>query len=124
MKFIINETGNLEKLTIIDAKTGMDWSSDLIGNSGAVGDYIHYDDAAGAYRIGQEDFDWWAEYISMYERYQEALDALREQYGADTVDDILTRPELWLSDDYTAHEQELQAQLNAIREELGEGETE
>ena len=60
----------------------------------------------------------------MYERYQEALDALREQYGAEAVDDILTRPELWLSDDYTAHKQELQAQLDAIREELGEGETE
>ena len=65
MKFIINETGNLEKLTIIDAKTGMDWSSDLIGNSGAVGDYIHYDDADGAYRIGHEVFVWWAEYITM-----------------------------------------------------------
>ena len=121
MKFIINETGNLEKLTIIDAKTGMDWSSDLIGNSGAVGDYIHYDDAAGAYSIGQEDFDWWAEYISMYERYQEKLDALKEKYGADAVDNIITRHELWLGNDYTAHEQELQAQLDAIREDLGEG---
>ena len=53
MEFIINETGELKELTIIDSKTGVDWSSDLIGNSGAVGDYIHYDDAAGAYSIGQ-----------------------------------------------------------------------
>lgn len=60
----------------------------------------------------------------MYEHYHEELDALREQYGADAVNDIITRPELLLGEDYTAHKQELQVQLDAIREELGEEEAE
>lgn len=118
MKFIINETGKIEDLTIIDTKTGTDWSNDLIGNSGAIGAYIHYDDAADAYRINQEDFNWWSEYISMYERYQEELDTLRDQYGADAVNDIIYRPEHCLSDDYTAHEQELQDLISSIKDEL------
>lgn len=120
MKFIINETGKHEELSIIDTKTGMDWSNDLIGNSGAVGQYIEYDDAEDAYRITQEDFDWWSEYIAMYERYQEELDSLKAQYGSDAVDDIISRSELWLGNDYNEHERELQAQIDAIREELGE----
>ena len=118
MKFIINETGKPEELTIIDSKTGMDWSSDLIGNSGAVGQYIQYDDGAEAYRINQDDFTWWSEYIAMYERCQEQLEALRDQYGSDVVDDIMNRPDLWLSDDYSDHERELQAQIEAVRSEL------
>lgn len=120
MKFVINETGKHEELSIIDTKTGMDWINDLIGNSGAVGQYIEYDDAEDAYRINQEDFDWWSEYIAMYERYQEELDSLKAQYGSDAVDDIISRSELWLGNDYNEHERELQAQIDAIREELGE----
>lgn len=119
MKFIINETGKHEELSIIDTKTGMDWSNDLIGNSGAVGQYIEYDDVEDAYRINQEDFDWWSEYIAMYERYQEELDSLKAQYGSDAVDDIISRSDLWLGNDYNEHERELQAQIDAIREELG-----
>ena len=121
MEFIINETGKLEELTIIDPQTGMDWSNDLIGNSGAVGQYIQYDDAEDAYRINQEDFDWWAEYISMYKRYQDELASLKEQYGADAINDVLVRPELSLSNDYNAHEQELQTIVEIIHNELGEG---
>ena len=120
MKFVINETDAREELTIIDPKTGMDWSNDLIGNSGAMGDYIHYDTGADAYRISQEDYAWWAGYVSMYGRYQDELTSLKEQYGADAVDDIISRPELSLSDDYNAHERELRAQLDAVRFELGE----
>lgn len=119
MKFIINETGKREELYIIDRKSGVDWSGDLIGNSGAIGDYIKYDEDAEAYRIGQEDYDWWVAYIAMYERYADELEALREQYGIDAVDDIISRPELWLGDDYAEHERELQAQIEAVREELG-----
>lgn len=73
-----------------------------------------------AYRISQEDYAWWAGYVSMYGRYQDELTSLKEQYGADAVDDIISRPELSLSDDYNAHERELRAQLDAVRFELGE----
>ena len=43
----------------------------------------------------------------------------RRLHGSDAVDDIISRSELWLGKDYNEHERELQAQIDAIREELG-----
>ena len=114
MIIIITETGKREELTLIDRKTGQDMSADIIGNSGTELDFVD-----NAYRMSQDDYLWWSDYLDMTARYNDQLDALREQYGT-AVDDIITRPELSLSDDYTAHEQELQALVDAIRDELGE----
>lgn len=119
MDVIINETGKREELTLIDAKTGQDMSGDIIGNSGAVGDYIAYDDAEGCYRMSQEDYQWWADYLSMTARYNDQLNELRDKYGP-AVDDIIARPELWLGEDYTQHEHELQVQIDAVICELGD----
>ena len=117
MKIIINETGKREELTLIDTKTGQDMAGDIIGNSGAVGDYITIKD--GVYCMSAENYQWWSNYLDMLSRYNERLDDLREQYGP-AVDDIISRPELWLSEDYNQHEQELQAQINALRDELAQ----
>lgn len=114
MIIIITETGKREELTLIDRKPGQDMSADIIGNSGTELDFVD-----GAYRMSQDDYLWWSDYLDMIARYNDQLDALREQYGT-AVDDIIARPELSLSDDYTAHEQELQALVDAIRDELGE----
>ena len=89
-------------------------AADIIGNSGTDLDFVD-----NAYRMSQDDYLWWSDYLDMIARYNDQLDALREQYGT-AVDDIIARPELSLSDDYTAHEQELQALVDAIRDELGE----
>lgn len=93
MKFIINETGKQEELSIIDTKTGMDWSNDLIGNSGAVGQYIEYDDVEDAYRINQYD-----PYLSAGPLYDggwraEDREQLISEYGLseDEVDIICAR---------------------------------
>lgn len=114
MIIIITETGKREELTLIDRKTGQDMSADIIGNSGTDLDFVD-----GASRMSQDDYLWWSDYLDMTARYNDQLDELREQYGT-AVDDIIARPELSLSDDYTAHEQELQALVDAIRDELGE----
>lgn len=118
MTVLIKETGKKAELTIVNRKTGLDWSNDLIGSSGAIGQYINYDAECDAYRTSQDDYDWWTNYIEMYTRYETALGSLIEQYGEDAVNDIILRPELTLSDDYDNHAQELQAQLDAIRDEL------
>ena len=115
MEIIINETGKREELTIIDRKTGQDMAADIIGNSGAVGDYITIEN--GVYSTSAENYQWWSNYLDMLSRYNEQLDDLREQYGP-AVDDIISRPELWLGEDYNQHEQELQAQINAVLDEL------
>ena len=112
MIIIITETGKREELTLIDRKTGQDMAADIIGNSGTDLDFVD-----NAYRMSQDDYLWWSDYLDMIARYNDQLDALREQYGT-AVDDIISRPELSLSDDYTAHEQELQALVDAIREVL------
>ena len=117
MEIIINETGEREELTIIDRKTGQDMAADIIGNSGAVGDYITIED--GVYSMSAENYQWWSDYLDMLSRYNERLDDLREQYGP-AVDDIISRPELWLGEDYNQHEQELQAQINAVLDELAQ----
>ena len=114
MIIIITETGKREELTLIDRKTGQDMAADIIGNSGTDLDFVD-----GAYRMSQDDYLWWSDYLDMTARYNDQLDELRKQYGP-AVDDIIARPELSLSDDYTAHEQELQALVDAIRDELGE----
>ena len=118
MTVLINETGKKAELTISSRKTGLDWSNDLIGSSGAIGQYINYDAECDAYRISQDSYDWWEHYIEMYTRYERELGSLIEQYGEDAVNDIILRPELTLSDDYDNHSRELQAQLDAIRDEL------
>lgn len=112
MTVLIKETGKKAELTISSRKTGLDWSNDLIGSSGAIGQYINYDAECDAYRISQDDYDWWTNYIEMYTRYETELGSLIEQYGEDAV------PELTLGDDYDNHAQELQAQLDAIRKAL------
>src|SRR5699024_8657218 len=59
MEIIINETGKREELTIIDRKTGQDMAADIIGNSGAVGDYITIED--GVYSMSAENYQWWSD---------------------------------------------------------------
>lgn len=81
MYFIINETGERKELHYIDTKTGGDRINDVIGNSGAIGDYIIYDDEAEAYRISLADYEWWAEYIAAHA--QEGADESKYTIGAE-----------------------------------------
>ena len=69
MEIRIKETGEIEELTIIDPKTGIDWSEDLVGDDDNItfdGDHIMCD---------QETYDWWTDLI---ERYQAADNRLHE----------------------------------------------
>lgn len=98
MKFIINETGCIQELRLIDAKTGIDCLNDVVGNSGAIGNNIIYDEEAEAYRIDQEDFEWWERYIAQTEKDAEELKLLREEFdhtdertGTSVIDDIISR---------------------------------
>lgn len=98
MDFIINETGKREELHYIDAKTGVDCIGDVIGNSGAIGDYITYDEDAEVYRINRADYDWWETYITHAQEDAEELARLRDELdqrdeytGKSAIDDIITR---------------------------------
>ena len=63
MKFIINETGEERELHFYHPSSPEDMADDLIGNSGAVGDYIKSIPGDNQYSISEEDYQWWAEYL-------------------------------------------------------------
>lgn len=72
---IIEESKKQEELEIIDPKTGLSWSSDLLGNHG-----VHPNEE-GAYLMSQEDFDWWQKLTVAHQNADEALHALLSSIG-------------------------------------------
>lgn len=124
MKFLINETGELQELHYIDEKTGVDCIDDVIGNSGAIGDYITYDEDDEAYRINQADYDWWDTYITQAQEDAEKLARLRERFdqrdeytGKSAIDDMITR--YYGPIDMEGEHDAWQRVFEIIREELG-----
>ena len=124
MEFIINGTNERKELRYIDARTGVDCIGDVIGNSGAIGDYITYDEDAEAYRINQEDYEWWDEYITHAQEDAEELARLREEFdqrddytGQSAIDGIVSR--YYAPIDMEAEHSEWQQIFEIIREELG-----
>ena len=126
MKFIINETGSYEELVIRDINE-IDWTNELIGNAGAIGNYVTYDEEAEAYRINQDDFDWWSHYIDMYTHYLDQVKYLYERHGESDVDYLIylltmdgTIPRL--SEDYDTHERDLEIIIKEAFRAFGEEE--
>lgn len=125
MYFIINETGERKELNYIDAKTGVDCINDVIGNSGAIGDYIAYDQDADAYRINRDDYDWWDTYITHAQEDAEELARLREELdrrdeytGRSAIDDIISR--YYAPLDMEGEHDAWKRVFEIIRETLGE----
>lgn len=75
MDIKIIETGEIMELTIIDPKSGCDWTSDLTGND----EDIKFDED-GNRICDQKTFDWWEDLISRYQaaddRYYELITSL------------------------------------------------
>lgn len=115
MTLIINETGERKDLTcIID---GIDCAQDIIGNSGAIGGYIVYDNDAEVYRISQDDYDWWDEYLTHYREDYEAICELKSEYGAEAVDEIVN-DEREYDNDYDDHHRTNERIMERVRAEL------
>jgi len=114
MKFIINETGKLEEIRYIDQTTDQELTEEIIGNSGAIGSYIHYNAQEDAYNIDQDSFDWWQDYFAMYEANQAKLNALIDQYGADAVNNVIIDYDLSLSSDMDRHDIEFANLIDTV----------
>jgi len=89
MKITTIETKEEKDLSLIDPKTGLSWTNDLMGNYGAL---PRYDDESDRYLMSQKDFDWWADLIA---RYQEADDrffaltqSLRDTLGFEAAEEL------------------------------------
>lgn len=107
MKFEIKETGKIENLRTYN-ESGVDWTEDLIGNSGAIGGngYIHYDEEKNVYVISQSNYGWWNDYIVNMEQQEKEIKALRGECDYEQnekINQIIT--DEWDSDgnDYDNH---------------------
>jgi len=85
MNIIIKETNAPETLSIIDPKTGVDYITDFIGNTGALDRDFEWDDDRGAYVCSQETYDWWEQVVSDNQALEDRIHTLAQEHGLDAV---------------------------------------
>jgi hypothetical protein len=86
MDVTIIETGAQEELSIIDPKTGIAWTKDLLGNYDALPDF---DEETGTYKMSQEDFNWWSDLIDRYQAADDRFHELLKHIDNDRYDELL-----------------------------------
>ena len=118
MDVIIDETGKMETLLIFDRRTGCDWSYDLIGGAGPFSSIGFYRGEDGEFHTNQETFEWWEQYIDMYNKFEDELMELREKYGSSEVDEAIFLGHLSLSNDYDSHDAETKLFIETLKEML------
>lgn len=86
MDIKIRQTGLNETLSIIDPRTGMDYISDFVGNTGAFNDgQFEYDAEQSSYLCDQYTFDWWHKVVNDNQELDERIYNLSKTYGSDEV---------------------------------------
>ncbi len=102
MRIIIKETREPKELNIYDTDN-IDWSNDLIGNSGATL-YWEYDGDEQAYILPQEDYDWWVDYIAKKQADDNKLADLRKEYDNNEIQKIIDEEFQGINDYEQEHE--------------------
>lgn len=74
MKIYNTTTGKEVSLTIIDRKTNTEWTSDLIGNAGA----LNYNSDREMAEMSQEDIEWWLNIIDGLENIEDLKEQAKE----------------------------------------------
>lgn len=63
----IKETGEIKELRIVSEETGIEWTTDFIGNYGALKDgQFSWNDEEEIYESNQATYDWWFDVIENY----------------------------------------------------------
>lgn len=90
MDIIIKETSASESFSIIDPKTGVNWISDFVGNTGATmdGQFV-WDDELDAYVCDQETYDWWENCIDEHQKLADRVYELEQEHGWDAVHKVI-----------------------------------
>lgn len=116
MTITIRETGEARTLSIIDRETGVNYADDIIGSSGAIGESITFLDGGG-YCADLKTVEWWEKYLAEAQTDNDALDKLRERYGAQTINDLLADLNPY-GPDYENHHAEAQKAIAEIKAAL------
>ena len=74
MNFYNTTTSEEVNLTIIDRKTGTEWTADLLGNANA----LTYNSEEERYEISQEDYEWWKNTIEGLEEIDDLTELAKE----------------------------------------------
>lgn len=111
MKIYNTTTGKTESLIIIDRKSGMEWTNDLVGNAGD----LHYNSDREMAEMSQEGFGWWKNTIEGLEKIDDLTEQARELLDYDDFEELKRK----LSDEGNANDYEQHiGTLTAILEEV------
>lgn len=85
MRCYIIDTGTFADLDIFDSQTGVNYSQDLIGNTGGLCDgQFTWDADRDAYECNAETYAWWADCFAAYQALDRRIADLRRDH--DNVD--------------------------------------
>lgn len=105
LNVLIKQTNQVKSLSIIDPKTGIDYITDFIGNTGAFGrefETIEHNEAE--YQTSEGDFEWWENVVEIaqeadnliFENSDKITDEVREELDNIDTSDIDTYNEIRL----------------------------
>lgn len=116
MEVRVAQTGEAFNLTLIDPKTGCEYTQDYIGNAGGFlnGD-LYFNQEYNCYEGEKDAVEWWAKQISGQAAVNGRVQALIEEHGNDRV--YLALQEANYSGDFEHEPSESMAALDA---EFGE----
>lgn len=90
MNIIIKETSEVETLSIVDPKSGVDYISDFIGNTGALNDgQFEWNEERYAYVCDQETFDWWDAVVNANQSLGDRIHELVKEHDSEAVHDVI-----------------------------------
>ena len=75
MEIKIIETGKMVNLNIIDPRSGCNWINDLMGNHGEL---PPYDEDNNYYIMSQDDYNWWHDLTTAYQKADYRYDSLTD----------------------------------------------
>ncbi len=87
MKIYNTTTGEVTDLTIIDRKTGCEWTNDLLGNTGS----LHYNPEREMAELDQASIEWWQEIIAGLKHIDDLTDEAKYLLSEDDFDDLKER---------------------------------
>jgi hypothetical protein len=84
MKIYNTTTGKVESLTIIDRKSGIEWTDDLIGNEGA----LNYNTDREMAEMSQEDYEWWSNTIEGLDKIEDLTEEAKELLSSEDFEEL------------------------------------
>ena len=111
MKIYNTTTGKEVNLTIIDRKSNIEWTSDLIGNAGA----LNYNSDREMNEMSQEDYEWWSNTIEGLDKIEDLTEEAKELLSSKDFEELENKlANEGNASDYEQHIATLTAILNKV----------